>query len=266
MFAWLARAFERRLAGILNRPVKRYRPFDVNDEHVLARTLRPGDVLLVEGNRRISCTIKYLTQSTWSHAALYVGDIVPGEGSEKRVLIEVDVDHGVIASPLSKYRFLNTRICRPSGLSPEDARRVAAFAVSQLGHAYDPKNVFDLMRYLLPGPLVPPRFRRRLLAFGSGDPTRAICSTFLAQAFQLVQFPILPRRGFHCVDDPSQVTDEELLRVRHHSHFTPRDFDVSPYFAVVKPTLEAGFAYKELNWQEERDEEPVTPLVEASGE
>lgn len=36
----------------------------------LARSLRIGDVLLVEGRARISTAIKYLTQSTWSHAAL----------------------------------------------------------------------------------------------------------------------------------------------------------------------------------------------------
>jgi hypothetical protein len=28
----------------------------------------------------------------------------------------------------------------------------------------------------------------------------------------------------------------------------PRDFDISPYFAVVKPTIEHGFAYKSLHW------------------
>jgi hypothetical protein len=31
------------------------------------------EVLLVEGNGHISGVIKYLPQSTWSHAALYVG-------------------------------------------------------------------------------------------------------------------------------------------------------------------------------------------------
>jgi len=31
-------------------------------------------VILVEGNERISECIKYLTQSSWSHSALYVGD------------------------------------------------------------------------------------------------------------------------------------------------------------------------------------------------
>ena len=41
-------------------------------------TLRPGDVLLVEGSSRISTAIKYLTQSTWSHAALFVGPPLGG--------------------------------------------------------------------------------------------------------------------------------------------------------------------------------------------
>jgi hypothetical protein len=38
----------------------------------LAQTLRPGDVLLVEGSSHIASTIKYLTQSTWSHATLCI--------------------------------------------------------------------------------------------------------------------------------------------------------------------------------------------------
>ena len=41
----------------------------------LAGALEPGDVLLIEGNTRVSVAIKYLTQSTWSHSALYVGDM-----------------------------------------------------------------------------------------------------------------------------------------------------------------------------------------------
>ena len=44
----------------------------------------------------------------------------------------------------------------------------------------DLKNVFDLARYLFPVPPVPSRLRRRLIALGSGDPTRAICSTVIA--------------------------------------------------------------------------------------
>lgn len=44
------------------------------------------------------------------------------------------------------------------------------------------------------------------------------------------------------------MSDEEILCVRHHSHFTPRDFDLSPYFEIVKPTIEKKFSYKKLKW------------------
>ena len=71
----------------------------------LRATLKPGDVLLVEGNNHISGVIKYLTQSTWSHAALYVGPIgdrVTADG-EPLVLVEANIGQGVVAAPLSKY-------------------------------------------------------------------------------------------------------------------------------------------------------------------
>jgi len=41
-----------------------------------------------------------------------------------------------------------------------------------------------------------------------------------------------------------------LLHIRHHSLFAPRDFDISPYFRVVKPTLEIGFDFRALHWAE----------------
>jgi hypothetical protein len=39
--------------------------------------------------------------------------------------------------------------------------------------------------------------------------------------------------------------------VRHHSLFAPRDFDVSPYFQMIKPTIEAGFDFRALKWGEQ---------------
>ncbi len=35
--------------------------------------IRPGDVLLVEGRSRVSEIIKVITQSPWTHSALYLG-------------------------------------------------------------------------------------------------------------------------------------------------------------------------------------------------
>ena len=93
------------------------------------------------------------------------------------MLVEVELGQGVIASPMSKYASYNTRICRPVGLTPKDRAAVIRFAVEHIGHAYDLKNIVDLMRYFLPQPPVPTRWRRRMLALGSGEPTRAICST-----------------------------------------------------------------------------------------
>ena len=248
----VARYFGRKIANFLNKPLRFYEQRVFHDEQALRTLLKPGDIILVEGDRRISVAIKFLTQSTWSHACMYIGDVFRNRHNDETAnLIEADVELGVIAVPLSKYLSHNIRICRPVGLTEADRRHVIEFMASQLGHRYDLKNVVDLARYLMPMPPVPGRFRRRLLAIGSGDPTRGICSTLLAQAFQTVRYPILPRKGFQCVSDPSEVTDEEILRARHYSHFVPRDFDLSPYFAVIKPTIEQGFDYKALKWQEE---------------
>jgi hypothetical protein len=40
----------------------------------------------------------------------------------------------------------------------------------------------------------------------------------------------------------------EIYHIRDCSLYTPRDFDISPYFAVVKPTIEVGFDYKQIYW------------------
>ncbi len=56
----------------LERPARGYEPFPPCDLDILRRLLRTGDVLLVEGNSHLAGVIKYLTHSSWSHAALYV--------------------------------------------------------------------------------------------------------------------------------------------------------------------------------------------------
>ena len=55
------------------------------------------------------------------------------------------------------------------------------FMTRSIGLKYDLKNIFDMLRYFLPTPPVPVRWRRRMIAFGSGDPTRAICSSLIAR-------------------------------------------------------------------------------------
>lgn len=235
-----------RVAHHLTKPTSGYEPYAAARPELVALVIRPGDILLVEGARsKINSAIRYLTQSTWSHAALYVGigpDLGERDG-EPLVLVEAEIGKGVIASPLSKFDTYNTRICRPVGLTPEDRAKVVRYAADRIGNAYDLKNIIDLMRYLLPQPPVPVRWRRRMIALGSGEPTRAICSSLIAQAFRSVGYPILP--DIHSVDVASR---KEIAHIRHHSLYAPRDFDLSPFFAVVKPTIETGFDYKTIIW------------------
>lgn len=111
-----------------------------------------------------------------------------------------------------------------------------------------PKNFIDLGRYLLPLS-VPQRWRRRMIALGSGDPTRLICSTLIAQAFMKVGHPILPTITL----TESEHARKEIFHIRDSSLYTPRDFDISPFFAVLKPTIEVGFDYKKIVWCHEPD-------------
>jgi hypothetical protein len=272
------------LAKFLTKPTAHYKTFSVLSTEQLQANLRLGDLILVEGNNRISSAIKYLTQSTWSHVCIFIGE-QPG----LYPILEADLVEGVITVPLDKYDGFNLRICRPVNLTAEDTTMLLSYVIERIGHQYDTKNIFDLMRYLLPTPPVPQRFRRGMLAFGSGDPTKAICSTLIAQAFQSIAYPILPMQidvyenlmqtdasaqsqlDESNLDNPNSVIkknndgkettrinlkkvirlkDEQRLAKRHFSHFTPRDFDLSPYFEVVKPTLTAGFDYQDIKWSQ----------------
>ena len=237
----------RLIARYLQKPVHGYEPFTPSDPDALRQSLEPGDVLLVEGNNNISGVIKYLTQSTWSHSALYVGPVLGRvtEDGEPHVLVEANVGEGVASAPLSKYFCFHTRICRPVGLTEADCASVCAYAIERIGFAYVLKNIIDLMRYLFPLP-VPQRWRRRLIALGSGDPSRLICSALIAEAFRAVHYPILPKITL----TRSRQAIEQILEIRHSSLYCPRDFDISPYFNVVKPTIARGFDYKALHWAE----------------
>lgn len=246
---WLLDRAGHLLASYLQRPAAGYEPFTPADPAALRTSIAPGDILLIEGHNHISDIIKYLTQSTWSHAALYVGPVSgkAATNGDACDLVESNLDDGVTCVPLSRYFQFHTRICRPVGLSLQGRRAVCDYAIERIGLQYDLKNLIDLARYLVPLP-VPPRWRRRMIALGSGDPTRLICSALIAQAFGTVGYPILPA----ITRVESECAREEIYHIRDSSLYTPRDFDISPYFAIVKPTIEAGFNYKTIRWSTDR--------------
>jgi hypothetical protein len=237
----------------LAHPTGRYAPFYAPDPAVVRSALQPGDILLVEGNSRLSAVIKYLTQSTWSHAALYVGER-PGDVSqtgEPNVLLEAEADTGVVTVPLSKYVRHHTRICRAVGVDDAARQQMIDYVLKRVGKQYDSRRIVDLARYLFPYPPVPVWFRRRMLSIGAGDPTKAICSTLIAEAFASIRYPILPERvsinGKTYGIAP--YVQNEIDHIRKHGLYTPRDFDVSPFFAIIKPTLAAGFDYHTVQWR-----------------
>ena len=251
MLSWLKGQISSLLVSYLTTPVKKYESFSVSSYDSLYATLKPCDVLLVEGDQRFSVAVKYLTQSTWSHAAMFVGDLPDKHDKNTKLpmLIDADLKNGVRLVHLSHYEGFNPRICRPVGLKDEDLKNVINFMLESIGLGYDLKNVIDLARYLIPTPPVPVRFRRSMLTFGSGDPTRVICSTRIAQAFQSVKYPILPKK---CETDECRNWIEKIFQIRHHSLFVPRDYDLSPYFEIIKPTIEKGFDYKSLVWSDDK--------------
>ncbi|MGB9295522.1 MAG: lipo-like protein, partial [Pseudolabrys sp.] len=71
-----------------------------------------------------------------------------------------------------------------------------------------------------------------------------ICSALIARAFGVIGYPILP--AIERVE--SAQARREIYHIRDSSLYCPRDFDISPYFAVIKPTIELGFNYKTINW------------------
>ncbi len=138
----------------------------------------------------------------------------------------------------------------------EDRNTVCRYAINRIGFGYDTKNILDLMRYLIPLP-IPQRWRRRMIAFGSGDPTKIICSALIAQAFDAVRYPILPK----ITRAGSRQARREILHIRNSSLYMPRDFDISPYFEIVKPTIVHGFDYTALHWADKQK-----PLQEVAGQ
>jgi len=259
----------------LTKPRGSYNLLLPTDLDRLHRRVAPGDVVLVDGDQRVSEVIKYLTQSSWSHSALYVGDellkrnpaqaaeLLAAHGDDAKHMILEALMEGVVASPLSKYASFNLRVCRPTGLRREDLQRILDEVVAQLGHRYDLQNMIDLCRYFFPVSLIPRRLRRRALQFGSGLPTEVICSSLIGRAFQNVGFPILPALTPGTAPVARQRFRDRLMRRTPPPYpsvfqrqlpaiITPRDFDLSPYFEIVKmpPMEDLRFDYRRIRWAE----------------
>lgn len=260
---------EKILDWLTNEPIpKEVPPCDFTR---LKHEIRPGDVILVEGHSHISKVVSKVTNSPWSHAALYIGRINDIEDDDLRQLVEEYLQNtsnkntteitkntrliiegllgkGTIVTPLNTYRHHHVRICRPIEISHADAQLVIAYAIKGLGKPYNVRQSIDLARFLLPWTIFPRRWGSTLFTTPSGEPESGICSSLLAEAFTSVKFPILP------YSRPNKNSGIELFH-RNPYLITPKDFDYSPYFEIIKyPILspEELPYYRRLPWTEEQ--------------
>lgn len=230
--------------------------FPMCDIERIRYELHPCDVILIEGSSRASEVIKLVTRSNWSHAALYIGrfhdiqddalrakilEYYDGDLNEQ-LIIEGLLGKGTIITPLSHYQKDHIRICRPNMISMEDAQQAIIFAINELGKPYDVLHIFQLLRLLFPIAVIP---RHLFLSIfkPSQHREKQICSSMLARAFESIQYPILPKIIRH--------TDGRLEFIRRNPNlFTPRDFDYSPYFEIIKYPLfsEQSVPYRHLPW------------------
>ncbi len=241
------------------------RGIPLQDFTKLCEAMRPADVVLVEGRSRVGRAIRAISQSPWTHAALYIGraaevskDAEMGKvihshfhgDPEEQLLVESLLGSGMIITPLSSYADDEVRICRPREIAAQDAQEVVKITVTQVGREYDVRQLLDLARFIFPFDILPRRWRSSLFHHNAGRPTRAVCSTVLAEAFMRVKFPILPV--------VRKINEDYSLAKRNPRLFTPRDFDYSPYFEVIKaPYIQFNHSlfglrkdgYRNLPWE-----------------
>jgi len=270
-----------RVARYMSEPMGHYDLRAPNDLEQLKATIRKGDVVLVEGDQRVSAVIKYLTRSSWSHAVLYIGDELLRRDPElkrraretfgdaaEHLIVEALFD-GVVAAPLAKYIDFNIRICRPHRLRSDHLRVILDEAVQAIGWRYDLRNILELALHLVYVSLLPGRHRRKALRFGSGASSQVICTSLLGQLFHKVGFPVLPSvsaleaatavqpraqpRPWSWLARRRRMARPLRYRRRHPTELTPRDFDLSPYFEIVKYSLvqERRFDYSQIEWEPE---------------
>lgn len=233
-----------RVARVLKKEVEVYQTIVPNDMAALYRSIRKGDVVLVEGRQRISRMIKLFTQSQWSHMALYIGDELlhrePSRREELRarygdqadkLVLEALVEEGVVVSPLQKYQEYNLRVCRPFNITGPDLERVLTSVLGDIGKQYDRRNILHLAFQLLPLNFGPFRRKSAEVCIGACSEFQVICSGFIAKAFQHAGFLIRPI----LVPVEGDAKGERVaVHLQHPSRIAPRDFDLSPNFEIVK--------------------------------
>jgi len=195
----------------------------------LQALLQPGDVILVAGRTRFASLVCRLTQSTWSHVAIYVG--TGHHVDPAHCIVEADVEAGVRFITLTELADHDIQVVRASRLPETSRQELIDYLLARVGLPYDLNHVIELARLVLfaPSPLgrwLSPKTMRR------ADPTRAVCSTLVAHALftagvAVGAAPIVAARLQHAAKEPQADMRAAL------DYLVPGDFERLPEFVSV---------------------------------
>ena len=197
---------------------------------------------------------------------MYIGKALISHGYKQRdfylkkygkdanhMLVEAFSGEGVIAASLIKYKNYNIRICRPYGIDESDLHHVIEQVISRLGMHYDNQNIVAIALMILQTIWRPKRKHTFRACLGNCNDYQVICSGMIAEAFQSVGYPIvpvlLPRSQKDALNENNPYGGGLIMR--HYTQITPKDFDLSPNFEVIKYNIigTTKFDYKSL-WED----------------
>ncbi|MGC1510683.1 hypothetical protein FT643_00840 [Ketobacter sp. MCCC 1A13808] len=213
----------------------------LSDFERVRNEIKPCDVLLIEGTSRSDRVIQKATQSSWSHAVLYIGRLldIPDpdlktiishffEGdADTPLIIESRLGEGIVVKPLHYYEHEHVRICRPKSLNRKDTAQVIRFAINRLGAHRGGGYMLDLIRFYLPWSLLPLNWRTKVLGQWAGRHTKNVSAAFIAECFGFIQFPVYPL---------VKINGDQGIRLlrRHPKLCMPNEIDQSPNFEIIK--------------------------------
>lgn len=219
---------------------RRSGPIRLSDFEQVRQMLLPGDVLLIDGHSRLDSTLKSVTTSRWSRAALYLGRLHDiGDPAlratlaaylpcspDTQLVVHTRLDRGLVLEPLSTLEPDHLRVCRPRGLQDSERRELTRYVVSRLGIGSE-RAWWTLLALSMPWSWLPRHWRPSLFARFASGLLRLLSGTTLGEAYSFVQFPVLPL--VKRVDQGPTSLYRRQPRV-----FFAADFDHSPYFDVIK--------------------------------
>lgn len=188
--------------------------------------LLPGDIILVLGRTRFSSIVCRLTQSRWSHVAIYVGPDPHGD-----CIVEADVEKGVRRIGFAQLDARSVCVLRHRAMTEAHRASLVAFLDKIVGHPYSTDHALAMCCLLVGGPRLGGYLHERMQR--GQIPAEFICSSLVAYAFATAGVPL-------------DIPQSARSRKRHNAPpQLPHTLVVPGDFALV-PGLESIFDSRQV--------------------